>query len=129
MATQLRDKLKQAKEIVSSITHLDAVSRLGRDDVVFVDVRDLHELAKDGTIPSSVHVSRGMLEFAIDPKSPAHKEPFSRDATFVVFCASGMRSLLACQTMLEMGLKNVINLEGGYTGWRKEGGPSATADA
>ncbi|WP_162244606.1 rhodanese-like domain-containing protein [Afipia sp. Root123D2] len=127
MAMQLRDKLKQAKELVPSIAPLDAVSRLGRDDVVFVDVRDLHELTKDGTIPGSVHVSRGALEFAIDPKSPAHKKPLSREVTFIVFCASGMRSLLAGQTMLEMGVKNVMSLEGGYTGWRKEGGPSTTA--
>ena len=126
MAMRLQDKLKRAKELVPSIAPLDAASMLGRDDVVFVDVRDIIELEKNGTIPGSVHVSRGLLEFALDPQSAAHKKQFSREATFIVFCASGMRSLLAGQTMLEMGVKNVINLEGGYAGWSKEGGPSAT---
>jgi rhodanese-related sulfurtransferase len=94
-------------------------------DVVFVDIRDLLELEKDGTIPGAVHASRGSLEFALDPESAAHNKHFSRKAVFIVFCASGMRSLLAGQTMLEMGMTNVMNLEGGYARWRKEGGPSS----
>lgn len=119
---RLRDKLQRAGKEISSLTFDEAVSLLSAEDVVFVDVRELHELEEHGTIPGAVHASRGSLEFAIDPLSYDHNEQLARDANFVVFCASGMRSLLAAQTMLEMG-KKVRNLEGGFTTWRNGNGP------
>ena len=46
----------------------------GRDDVVFVDIRDIRELQRDGKIPGAFHCPRGMVEFWIDPESPYHKD-------------------------------------------------------
>ena len=100
-----------------------AIGLHGRDDVVFVDLRDPRELDRDGRIPGAFHCTRGMLEFWIDPESPYHKPVFAEDKRFVFFCAGGMRSALAAATAHDMGLKPVAHVEGGFGAWREAGGP------
>ena len=100
----------------------EAKSLLGRNDHVFIDLRDPRELEREGTMPGAFHCPRGMIEFWIDPDSPYHKDVFARDATFVFFCAGGWRSALAGATALDMGLKPVVHLEGGFAAWAKAGG-------
>ena len=63
-----------------------------------------------------------MLEFWIDPESPYHKPYFAEDKTFVFYCASGWRSLLATQVAQEMGLK-AASLTGGFGDWKRAGLP------
>ncbi|WP_228842308.1 rhodanese-like domain-containing protein [Halococcus agarilyticus] len=98
-----------------------AIDRL--DDVVFVDVRDGPELDAKGRIPGSIHASRGMLEFHIDPESPYHIEEFVSGSELLFYCAVGGRSVLAAQTAQEMGLSAVANVEGGFEAWTEAGGP------
>ena len=67
----------------------DAMALHGRDDVVFVDIRDPRELEREGRMPGSIHCPRGMLEFWIDPESPYHKPVFAEDKRFVSFAQAG----------------------------------------
>ncbi len=60
---------------------------LGDEEVVFVDVRDVRELWREGTIPGALHAPRGMLEFWVDPESPYAREAFQSGKRFVFFCA------------------------------------------
>jgi rhodanese-related sulfurtransferase len=117
MPKSVKDMLAEASAAVKTITAAEAKDLIGAPDVVFLDVRDGPELAKTGTIPGAVHVSRGMLEFAADPESPYHKPALDRSKRLVVNCASGGRSALACKTLKEMGYANVMNLAGGMSGW------------
>lgn len=108
------------------IENLDVAAALklhGRDDVVFVDIRDIRELDREGRIPGAFHCPRGMLEFWLDPASKYHKAVFSQDKRFVFFCAAGSRSALATQTAQRMGLKPVAHIKGGFTAWKEAGGP------
>lgn len=103
---------------------LDAARALfGRDDVVFVDIRDPRERDREGRMPGAFHCPRGMLEFWIDPESPYAKPVFQEDKKFVFFCAGGLRSALAAKTAHDMGLKPVAHVEGGFGAWKKTGGP------
>jgi rhodanese-related sulfurtransferase len=95
----------------------------GRDDVVLVDLRDPRERERDGKVPGTFNVTRGMLEFWIDPESPYYKEAFGEDKKFVFFCAGGLRSALAAKTAQDMGLKPVAHVLGGFKGWKEAGGP------
>jgi rhodanese-related sulfurtransferase len=95
----------------------------GRDDVTFIDLRDIREVAKTGKIAGAHHVPRGMLEFWIDPASPYHKPFFAEDKTFVFYCAGGWRSALAAKTAQDMGLKPVAHLAGGMKAWIESEGP------
>lgn len=97
----------------------------GRDDVQFVDIRDVRELERDGVIPGAFHAPRGMLEFWVDPESPYHKPLFASGKQFVLFCAAGWRSALATQTLQDMGLDKVAHIDGGFTAWKNAGAPVA----
>jgi rhodanese-related sulfurtransferase len=103
---------------------VDAARALhGRPDVVFVDIRDIRELNRDGRVPGAFHCPRGMLEFWLDPESKYHKQVFAEDKRFVFFCAAGQRSALAAQTAQRMGLKPVAHIAGGFGAWKSTGGP------
>ena len=101
----------------------EALALHGGDDVVFVDLRDIRELARTGRIAGARHVPRGMLEFWIDPESPYHKPFFAEDKTFVFYCAGAWRSALAAKTADDMGLAPVAHLAGGIQAWIDAGGP------
>jgi len=100
-----------------------AISLVGRDDTVLVDIRDIRELQREGRVPGAFHCPRGMLEFWLDPDSPYHKPVFAEDKMFVFFCGGGLRSALAAHTAQRMGLKPVAHIGGGFGAWRKAGGP------
>ncbi len=101
----------------------EALGMHGRGDVVFVDLRDIRELARTGRIAGARHVPRGMLEFWIDPESPYHKPFFAEDKTFVFYCAGAWRSALAAKTADDMGLGPVAHLGGGIQAWIDADGP------
>lgn len=115
--------VKEAKKQIEEIEPADAIKLHGNPDVVFVDIRDPRELERDGKVPGAMHVTRGMLEFWIDPASPYYKEKFGEDKKFVFFCAGAMRSALAAKTAQDMGLKPVAHVLGGFKGWKEAGGP------
>ncbi len=100
----------------------EGLAMQGRDDVLFVDIRDVREIARTGRISGARHVPRGMLEFWIDPESPYHKPFFAEDKTFVFYCAGAWRSALAAKTAQDMGLAPVAHLEGGIKAWIEAGG-------
>jgi len=96
----------------------------GQPGITFVDLRDPREIWRDGGIPGAVPVTRGMLEFWIDPESPYHKDFFASGNRFVFFCAGGWRSALAAKTAQDMGLTPVCHIRGGFGAWAKAGGPT-----
>ena len=118
------DAMVQAAEReIENLDVADAVKLHGRDDVLFVDLRDIRELARDGRVPGAFHCPRGMLEFWIDPMSKYHKPEFAQDKRFVFFCAAGARSALATQAAQRMGLRPVAHIRGGFGAWKAAGGP------
>jgi rhodanese-related sulfurtransferase len=113
----------EADAVVPALEVAEARDWLGKEDVVFVDLRDPRELEREGRMPGAFHCPRGMLEFWIDPESPYHKPVFAQDKRFVFFCAGGLRSALAGKTAIDMGLKPVAHLRGGFSAWKKAGAP------
>ncbi len=114
--------VKEAKAEIEELEAKDAIKLHGDPNVVFVDIRDPRELERDGKVPGAFHVTRGMLEFWIDPASPYYKEKFGEDKKFVFFCAGALRSALAAKTAQDMGLKPVAHVLGGFKGWKEAGG-------
>jgi rhodanese-related sulfurtransferase len=90
---------------------------------LLVDLRDVREVKREGKIPGSYHVPRGMLEFWIDPACPYHHEALSAADRLVLYCNLGWRSALAAKTLQDMGLSNVSHIGGGLSAWREQGGP------
>lgn len=119
------EMVAEANRLVQSLSGEDAQRMLGREDVVFIDLRDPREVKREGGIPGAFHCPRGMLEFWIDPDSPYAKPVFQEDRTFVFYCASGWRSALATRAAQEMGLAPVAHIRGGFGAWKAAGGPVA----
>ena len=117
-----KDIVKAAMSSVPAISVEDAMALLGSPNHVFVDLRGGTEQAKTGTIAGAIASSRGMMEFHIDPESPAHIPAFNQDKTYVFYCASGGRSAMAAAVAMDMGLSPVVNLAGGVGAWTKAGG-------
>jgi len=116
----------EAMTVITTYSVDDARDLHGRDDVVFVDLRDPRELEREGVIPGAFHAPRGMLEFWVDPESPYHKPVFSEPGKrYVLFCAGGWRSALSTQTLQQMGLEEVGHIEGGFGAWKAAGAPVA----
>ncbi|HZD24805.1 MAG TPA: rhodanese-like domain-containing protein, partial [Alphaproteobacteria bacterium] len=66
----------EAEKEIETWSVEQALENYGKDDVVFVDIRDVRELWREGAVPGAVHAPRGMLEFWVDPESPYAKEVF-----------------------------------------------------
>jgi len=109
----------EANTIVDTISVEEAQSKLDDNNYIFVDIRDFRELKREGKIPGAFSCPRGMLEFWIDPNSPYHKDIFNQNKTYIFYCASAWRSALAGKISIEMGLKPVLHLEGGFSAWKK----------
>jgi rhodanese-related sulfurtransferase len=115
----------EAEAEIETIRAEDAIPLLRDPGVQFVDIRDIRELERDGVVPGAYHAPRGMLEFWVDPESPYHREVFASGKKFVFFCAGGLRSALATQTVQRMGLTPVAHIGGGFAAWKAAGGPVA----
>lgn len=114
--------LTEANSLVETMSVEEAKQKVLDENYVFIDLRDIRELQRSGMIPGAFSCPRGMLEFWIDPDSPYHKPVFNQDKTYVFYCASAWRSALSAKAAMEMGLKPVVHLEGGFTEWAKQGG-------
>lgn len=124
MAVTAMELVKRARQGIREIDVAEARSESYKD-ALFLDTREPTETTK-GIIPGAVTIPRGLLEFQVDPGLPSFQSALETDQTIVVYCASGGRSALAVERMMEMGYSNIVNLQGGYTAW-KEGGGETTA--
>lgn len=108
---------------IRTLTLEEAKAKFGDPDVVFVDIRDIRELEREGMIPGAIHAPRGMLEFWVDPESPYYKDIFGSGKEFILYCHSAWRSSLATATLQDMGLTQVCHVEGGFKAWKDAGFP------
>jgi rhodanese-related sulfurtransferase len=120
----IRQLIAEAEQRSQGISIEEAKRRHGDPATVFVDIRDVRELERDGMIPGAFHAPRGMLEFWVDPESPYFKPVFGEPKTFILYCQADWRGTLAAAALCDMGMANVLHLEGGFGEWKKAGGPT-----
>ncbi|MGA9574342.1 MAG: rhodanese-like domain-containing protein [Lysobacterales bacterium] len=117
--------VSDAEKEIETLSVEAALGLHGNDEVIFVDLRDVRELWREGTIPGAFHCPRGMLEFWIDPDSIYYKDLFASGKKFLFFCNLGWRSALAAQISQQMGLTPVAHIAGGFDAWKQAGGAVA----
>ena len=122
-----RALVDEAMAQVKTYSVEDVRARMTDARLQLVDIRDVRELEREGTVPGCINAPRGMLEFWVDPASPYFKPVFGDDSKeFVLFCGAGWRSALAAKALQDMGMTNVAHIDGGFTDWVKQGAPTQT---
>jgi len=108
ITTSCKTLVEQANARIRTLSVEQAAARLNTEDTVFVDIRDVRELEREGMIPGAVHAPRGMLEFWVDPQSPYYREIFGSGKEFILYCAGAWRSALATATLQDF--KNLFTI-------------------
>ena len=117
-----RELVEEAKKSIETLDSQEVKQLVEKNEISLIDIRDIRELWSEGTIENSIHIPRGMLEFWLDPESSYFKSNKVRDIKkMVLFCALGFRSALATKSLVEMGIKNVAHVEGGFDALKKSG--------
>ncbi|MCB1646087.1 MAG: rhodanese-like domain-containing protein, partial [Pseudomonadales bacterium] len=119
ITTGYKQLVDEANAEIETLTVDEAIALHGRDDVLFVDIRDPRELERTGRVPGAYHAPRGMLEFWVDPESPYFRDIFAQDKRYILYCASAWRSALATLALKNMGMDNVCHIGGGFTAWKE----------
>ena len=117
-----QDLVNEANQVIETLDPSKVKLMTDNNECTLIDVRDIRELWKEGTIKNSKHIPRGMLEFWLDPQSSYYKEnKFDNNKKMILFCALGMRSALAVKSLVEMGYKNVAHVKGGFDALKQNG--------
>jgi len=111
----IKQLVEEAMQVVATIKAEEAKKLLqDSSQYLLIDIRDVRELWKSGSIEGAKHIPRGMLEFWLDPESPYFKPDLKPEIKKILFCASNWRSAIASKTLMEMGFDNVMHVEGGF---------------
>ena len=114
--------VEEAKKSIETLSSEDVKKLYDQGEITLIDVRDIREIWKEGTIENSKHIPRGMLEFWLDPQSSYYNSNKIKDVKkMVLFCSLGFRSELATKSLNEMGFKNVAHVEGGFDALKNAG--------
>jgi rhodanese-related sulfurtransferase len=114
--------VEEAQKVIETLSSSEVKNLLKKKEITLIDVRDIRELWKEGTIENSIHIPRGMLEFWLDPESTYYQSNKIKETKkMVLFCALGLRSALATKSLVDMGFKNVAHVDGGFDALKKSG--------
>lgn len=108
-----RDLVAEAKHAVPELSIEEVHARLVEGSpLVVIDVRDPDEF-REGAIDGAVSISRGFLEFKVPDAYPDPETPL------VLYCLSGLRSLLAAKALHDLGYRQVASMAGGIRRWKE----------
>ena len=114
--------VEEAQKKIETLSPNEVKNLAEKKEITLIDVRDIRELWKEGTIENSKHIPRGMLEFWLDPESTYYQSNKIKEIKkMVLFCALGWRSALATKSLVDMGFKNVAHVDGGFDSLKKSG--------
>ncbi len=108
------DLLREARSQIREVTpgEVDALPQ----GTTVIDVREDSEWDQ-GHLPNALHISKSYVEQQIEGAVG------DRDAPVVLYCAGGVRSLFAAQTLEQLGYTNVASMSGGFQAWKSAGLP------
>ncbi len=111
--TSARELLRATKAKIREVTPTQA-EELRNSGAQLLDVREQDEF-EQGAIPGAVHIPRGLLETSVEARLS------DKSAPIVAFCAGGVRSAFAAETLAQMGYRDIVSMDGGFNQWKNEG--------
>jgi len=102
---------------VPEVTVEEVLAQWKKDDrPVLLDVREQSEFGA-GHVCGAVHLGKGVIERDVEKLFP------NKDQSLVLYCGGGFRSLLAGDSLIRMGYRQVWSLAGGWRAWNAANGP------
>ena len=124
--TPLDRLLARAAGRVVRLTPEQAWAELGAGSRL-IDLRALEARARRGVVPGSLHVPLSVLQWRLDPGGTWRTPHVEASERVVLLCDDGCSSLLAAESLLEMGL-DASDVVGGLAAWAEAGLPLIAAD-
>jgi molybdopterin/thiamine biosynthesis adenylyltransferase/rhodanese-related sulfurtransferase len=109
-----RDYFADIKKRVKEATPQQVAGLLRGGDVQLADVREKDEWDA-GHLPGAVHVPKSFLEQWAEDRIP------DKNKKTVLYCAGGVRSAMAADTLRQLGYSDVISMTGGFNRWKDSG--------
>lgn len=116
----VQEQLKRLSQTISQVSPARAHA-MQQSGAALVDVRETEEHVQglaDGAIP----IVRNNLPRDIEQAVP------QRERTVLLLCAHGQRSLLAAETLRQMGYQDLHSVAGGFVDWQQQGLPWSVPD-
>ena len=110
-----RDYFSELRTHVKEATPQE-VQQLLNGDVQLGDVREKNEW-DEGHLPGAAFVPKSYLEQWAEERLP------SKDKPTILYCAGGIRSVMAADALQKLGYTNVISMSGGFNKWKDSGLP------
>jgi rhodanese-related sulfurtransferase len=111
------DLLAAARARLQRVAASDLDAELAGGALV-VDTRPWEQRHRDGALPGAMVIDRNVLEWRLDPASPARIPEVDGYATRIVLvCNEGYSSSLAAATLQDLGLHRATDLIGGFQAW------------
>jgi glyoxylase-like metal-dependent hydrolase (beta-lactamase superfamily II)/rhodanese-related sulfurtransferase len=104
----------------------DAITSLGRPDILLVDLRENSERAKHGMLPGALHAPYPGIAESLRPGGMLHEVAAATGRRIVFFCAFGERSAMAVAAAGAAGVPNTAHIAGGIDAWKRAGGAVLT---
>lgn len=124
--SQRQSILEQARKSVPEVSAREAKEEMDAGKVgIFLDVREAHELRR-GYVPGALRIVLDEVPDAGDPDSKFADETLTahKDDRIIVYCATGVRSMIAGYYLQKLGYSDVVSLAGGIQGWQQAGNPT-----
>jgi sulfur-carrier protein adenylyltransferase/sulfurtransferase len=114
--TRLAELLDEARQEVPEVTALDARNMLKNCDrnLVLLDIRE-REATTLGYIKGATHVPENVLQMHAENVVPEKETPV------LLYCGTGIRSLLTAKTLKDLGYRDVRSIQGGFNAWKDAG--------
>jgi rhodanese-related sulfurtransferase len=111
MPNWLKDRLRGGKRADLRLSPGEA-RRMIEAGALLVDVREAPELQQSGALRGARHVPVGLIAARADPASPHYDAAFVQSRPVLLYCASGIRSQAAAQTLRQLGYEEAFNIGG-----------------
>jgi len=109
-----REYFAEIKKRTKEATPQQVADLLRSGDVQLADVREKDEWDA-GHLPGAVHIPKSYLEQWAEDRIP------DKTKTTVLYCAGGVRSVMAADTLAKLGYSNLISMAGGFNRWKDSG--------
>ena len=110
-----QDYFAELKKRVKEATPQE-VQALLNGDAQLGDVREKNEW-DEGHLPGAAFVPKSYLEQWAEDRLPNKAKPT------ILYCAGGVRSVMAADVLQKLGYTNVISMSGGFNRWKDAGLP------